>query len=393
MKRRNLADHEIAPHGRVDVQPERRKAPAETLFTAPFLWPLVATAAVGEMTAAFLNDFAGTLLHGNLRSGQPNERAWTTPNRVALELQCMRLRDFSVGGSGVPTLICAPFALHDATIADFAPGHSLVQTLCASGLQRVHVTEWRSATPDMRLLSIDNYLSDLNVAIDEFGRVDLVGLCQGGWMALVYAARFPNKVRRLVLAGAPIDIAAGVSKVSQLAAELPLSAFEEIVHLGDGRVLGQKMLELWAPALDTEDAQRILQLPEHLGVAKRRQILRRFERWCATTVDLPGTYYLQVVRWLFKENRIAEGRFDALGRAVNLADVRAPTFLFAARDDELVAADQLFATTDCIGTPRAQIETAIEPCGHLSLFLGACTLSNSWARIARWLLLEDLADQ
>ena len=25
--------------------------------------------------------------------------------------------------------------------------------------------------------------------------VDLVGLCQGGWMALVYAARFPGKVR------------------------------------------------------------------------------------------------------------------------------------------------------------------------------------------------------
>ncbi len=33
-------------------------------------------------------------------------------------------------------------------------------------------------------LSIDNYLADLNVAIDGIGApVDLVGLCQGGWLS------------------------------------------------------------------------------------------------------------------------------------------------------------------------------------------------------------------
>ena len=61
----------------------------------------------------------------------------------------------------------------------------------------------------MRFLGIDDYLSALNVAVDQIGgKVDLVGLCQGGWMALVYAARFPAKVRKLVLAGAPVDIRA-----------------------------------------------------------------------------------------------------------------------------------------------------------------------------------------
>jgi pimeloyl-ACP methyl ester carboxylesterase len=45
----------------------------------------------------------------------------------------------------------------------------------------------------MRYLSIDNYLADLDVAVDELGgKVDLVGLCQGGWMALLFAARFPE---------------------------------------------------------------------------------------------------------------------------------------------------------------------------------------------------------
>ena len=69
---------------------------------------------------------------------------------------------------------------------------------------------------------IDSYLSDLNVAVDDVGPpVDLIGLCQGGWLSLVYAARFPGKVRRLVLAGAPIDVMAEPSLPSARARTTP----------------------------------------------------------------------------------------------------------------------------------------------------------------------------
>ena len=120
---------------------------------------------------------------------------WTTPNTVALQLQSMQLRKFSqANATQPPVLICAPYALHSALIADFARDHSLVEALQRYGMRRLYVTDWRSATPDMRQLSIDNYLADLNVAIDEIGApVDLVGLCQGGWLSLVYAARFPAR--------------------------------------------------------------------------------------------------------------------------------------------------------------------------------------------------------
>jgi poly(3-hydroxyalkanoate) synthetase len=100
---------------------------------------------------------------------------------------------------------------------------------------------------------------------------------------------------------------------------------------------------------------------------------------------MPGTYYLQVVRELFKENRIAEGRFIALGRPVDLATVRAPLFLLAADDDEIVAPEQLFAAARLLGTPGVKIEMATESCGHLSLFLGARTIEGAWRRIGQWL--------
>src|SRR3954453_23718247 len=111
--------------------------------------------------------------------------AWTTPNTVALELATMRLRDCTRTQSGQPTLVCAPYALHRALIADFAPGHSVVQSLQNGGIDRVYLTDGRSPTPDIDSLPIDSYLSDLNVPRLEIGaHIDLVGLYQGGWLSL-----------------------------------------------------------------------------------------------------------------------------------------------------------------------------------------------------------------
>jgi pimeloyl-ACP methyl ester carboxylesterase len=125
--------------------------------------------------------------------------------QIALELQSVRLRDFTAAQDGVPTLLCTPLALHGAAIADLAAGHSLVAALRGAGIGQLFMTDWRSASAEMRFLGIDEYLADLNVLIDHVGGlVDLIGLCQGGWLSLVYAGRFPAKVRKLVMAGAPV---------------------------------------------------------------------------------------------------------------------------------------------------------------------------------------------
>src|SRR4029453_17810380 len=200
--------------------------------------------------------------------------AWTTPNAEVLQLPSMRLREFSRGSAGQqPVVVCAPYALHGALIADFATSHSLVEALQKDGVNRIYVPDWRSATPEMRYLSIDNYLADLNVAIDEIGApVDLVGLCQGGWLSLVYAARFPGKVRRLVLAGAPVDISAP-SDLSKMVATVPQPAFEQMVQQGDGLVSGEHMLKLWNVPFSQHDVEATLQRNLGDGSDEARRLL------------------------------------------------------------------------------------------------------------------------
>ncbi|WP_456640368.1 alpha/beta fold hydrolase [Bradyrhizobium sp. USDA 10063] len=345
------------------------------------LWPMAATRLALE---AYLHWFAN-------REPAPSEPrseaplSWTTPNVIALQLASLRLRDFSRKAAGPPLLICAPFSLHEALIADFAPGHSLVEALQQGGMDRVYVTDWCSATSEMRYLSIDSYLADLNVAVDEIGApVDLIGLCQGGWLSLIYAARFPHKVRRLVLAGAPVDVSVP-SELSQMVAGVPKEAFDELVHQGKGIVSGTHTLRFWSMPLTPHDVEATLQRDVGDGSEQGTALLARFERWDRDVLDLPGTFYLEATNWIFRENRIAEGRFIALGRRIDLAEVTVPVFLLAAEKDNVVPREQAFATARLLGTPRQWLAQASEPCGHLGLFMGRESLSRSWPRIVRWL--------
>jgi poly(3-hydroxyalkanoate) synthetase len=346
----------------------------------PVFWPVFASAIASQALASWLADCARNLEAGDQADGMT--QGWTTSNKIALELETMRFRDFSTGSLGTPVIICAPFALHAATIADFSSDHSIVERLQAMGAARVHVTDWRSATSDMRFLSIDSYLSDLNVAVDSFdGPVDLVGLCQGGWLAALYSARFPRKVRRLVLAGAPIDIEAGKSKLSDLTSSLSVSLLQGAVDASRGLVPGDRILQFWSMPSDPV-LRRILQLKDESG---RVDLPRRFRAWLNQTVTLPGSYYLQAVQWLFKENRIARGEFVALGQKISLRSICIPLFLLAGEDDQLVDPQQLLAIKHLVGTPPDHVTTSMETVDHLTLFVGRCVLERTWARIGRWL--------
>jgi pimeloyl-ACP methyl ester carboxylesterase len=176
---------------------------------------------------------------------------------------------------GVPVLIVAPFALHDASIGDFAVGHSIAETFAKAGLTKVALTQWKSATSEMRDFGIDRYFSDLTVAVDDLGgHVALVGLCQGGWLAAAFAARFPGKVRALVLAGAPIDLAAAPSQITASIASISPSMLSQTVRLGGGRLIGRLALPLWSHCFHHAfDARETLQ--SHCDTA----LIERAEAW------------------------------------------------------------------------------------------------------------------
>jgi poly(3-hydroxybutyrate) depolymerase len=339
---------------------------------------------VGEAALRTLADALG-------RAAEPEpaipEPSWTTPHRIVAETATFRVRDFSTGRGAPPTMVVAPFALHGATLADFAPGHSLIERLLAEGLEHVLLVEWKSASMDTRSLMIDDYLADLAVILDDCeARTALIGICQGGWLSLMAAARFPQKVARLVLAGSPVDLDAEPSKFVETVRAVSPHVFEAVVQSGNGLVLGRRMLAAWgAGALDAAGQARTLQVADPVPP----NLSERFQRWDRWALNLPGPYYLQVVERLFRGNELARGRFCALGRRLDLSAVEQPIYLLAGRDDEVVPPGQVLALRRLVGGAPDRVRSVVAPCSHLSLFMGARTLTTEWRDVCAWLLEQD----
>ena len=300
---------------------------------------------------------------------------FATLDAVLLDLPTLELRGRTAdrGRKGVPVLIVAPFALHDAAIADFADGFSLAAVLNLAG--PVALTRWKSATADMKLLTIDSYLAELNVAVDELGgRAVLVGLCQGGWLAVVYAARFPQKVAALVVAGAPIDLAAAPSQIVENVAATPAFWLHGYLSAFGGLAPGEHRRMHWTrDSLDTTARAALQRAPTPTQQAA-------FDRWNGFTLALPGAFFSQATEWLFRENRLARGCFCALGKPCDLNAITAPIFLLAAAEDIVIPPPQTLALKGLC--PRAKVSARVAPGVHLSLFMGADMLAGPWSEIA-----------
>jgi polyhydroxyalkanoate depolymerase len=312
-----------------------------------------------------------------------------TANTVRLDLRTMLLRDYGKP-DGIPTLVHAPHAGHTAMIADYYKGQSLIETLLKNGIAHIALTDWKPATDDMKDLEIDNYLAEVVVAIDDLGgRANLVGLCQGGWVVAMVAARFPDKVNSLVLAGAPIDTDAGSGPIKRMAHESPMSFYEELVALGGGLMKGKFMLQGWKNMHpERHYVQDHVDLYEHKDDPVYLKKKETFESWYENPIDLPGRWYLQVIKELFKENRFAEGNFVALGRRLDMKDITCPVYLLAGETDDITTREQVFDAEKYLGTPKNKIEKKLVPGGHIGLFMGSRTLKENWPLIARWIAAQ-----
>jgi poly(3-hydroxybutyrate) depolymerase len=114
-----------------------------------------------------------------------------------------------------------------------------------------------------------------------------------------------------------------------------------------------------------------------------------FESWYEIPIDLPGRWYLQVTTQLFKENRLAKGRFVGLGKLLSLADVTCPVYLLAGDADDITPREQVFNAARLLGTLKSKIEKGLAPGGHIGLFMSVRALRDYWPTIARWIAVQQ----
>ncbi len=308
---------------------------------------------------------------------------WSTEHEIVKVWPQARLLSFSVGKTSVPTLFLPPQAGHSSTIVDYSAQQSQVLTAHAAGLDDVYCLDWQPATRATANSTIEDYVAIIEESVALLGgRVNLIGDCQGGWLAAIYAALRPETVHSLSVGGAPIDFHAGdsaikhwMARTSRMGEMTPYRAMVAMgrgKHRGKSQVAGFKMLE---PA---GEIGRLMDLWANIDNPAHVARFTEFTNWFEWTQDVPGTFYLWIVKQLFVKNRLIEGQLRVGGERVDLGRITAPLFLLAGSQDHITPASQVWALGHHVSTPAEQIHEELVDAGHLGLFMGRASLENHW---------------
>ncbi|MDQ6816623.1 MAG: DUF3141 domain-containing protein [Actinomycetota bacterium] len=324
--------------------------------------------------------------------------SWTSQHEIVFETPLARLRDFSVSRrSGiVPTLVVPPQAGHDSCIVDYSPEQSQMRTIISSGLVRALSLDWIGATPRTAHASIDDYLDVLDHAVDHCGGlVNLIGDCQGGWLATIYAALYPERINTLTIAGAPIDFHAGNPVIGEVLSQLAPGGntrfYEALVAAGGGVLKGGHMLAGFIMIQPGAEISRQIELLLHLDDERRVGRYREFENWFKHTQDIPGSFYLWIVRNLFCANALIAGELEVCGSRVDLSRIGMPLSLLAGARDHITPPDQVFALASFASTPADLVARRISTGGHLGLFMGHEPLREHWPALLAEVLRHSTA--
>jgi poly(3-hydroxybutyrate) depolymerase len=311
---------------------------------------------------------------------------WASRQRIVRRSRLTRLRDFTPARPTdvVPTLVLPPQAGHDSCIVDYSTRQSQMQTILAAGLERLYALDWIGVTQETKDATITDYLAEVHAAVQEAGdggRVNLVGDCQGGWLAAIYAALHPERVNTLSIAGAPIDFHAGGAVIHegvQTLSDDDLSFFRALVAYGDGVLKGEFLLGGFIVIKPENEVGKQLQLLAHVRDARHVERYRVFEDWFKHTQDIAGPFYLWLVEHLFRDNELIRGALRIGDEAVDLGRIDCPVNLLAGATDHITPPEQVFALAGAVSTPAERVTRRTTSGGHLGLFMGTEALRDHW---------------
>lgn len=282
------------------------------------------------------------------------------------------------------------------TMVDLEEDRSLVRRLLAHGLD-LYVIDWGNPGRSDRWLSledyVDGYLDDAIAFIREHrgvAAVNLLGICEGGVLAMLYAALHPSRVRNLTLAVTPVDFHADRNEpqldhglLNQWTRHLATDDIDRLVE-AFGCIPGDLMGAMFSMLTPVRSlTKHNIGLLDAFDAPHELTTFLRMEKWLADRPDHPGEAARQWLSELYQQNRLIAGTFEIGGRNVRLSNLTMPVLNIYALDDHIVPPACSAALSRVVGT-RDYTEIRV-PGGHIGVFVSRKSQDTVGNGIAEWL--------
>jgi polyhydroxyalkanoate synthase len=284
-----------------------------------------------------------------------------------------------------PVVIC--YALVNRPyMLDLQPDRSLIRGLLARGLD-VWLVDWGYPDAGDSGLSLDDYVNrHLGACIDraraarEVAAVNLLGVCQGGTLAICHAALHPARVRNLVTMVTPVDFHTPENLLAKWARKLDVDGLVDALGNVPGELLNAAFIALMPLRLT---ARKYAGLADIAGDRAALENFLRMERWIHDSPDQAGRAFREFVRAFFQENRLVRGGLEIGGDAVDPRRITCPVLNVFASQDHLVPPS---ASRPLAGLTGSRDYTPFEfDGGHIGIYVSRSAQELLPRTIAEWL--------
>ncbi len=268
---------------------------------------------------------------------------------------------------------------------DLQPDRSLIRKLLSLGMD-IYVIDWGYPTRADRYLSLNDYVNNyIDGSIDfirkthKIKQVNLLGVCQGGTMSLMYAALHPEKVKNLVTLVTPVDFNIQEGLLFKWAKHLDI---DKIVDANGGIVPGDFLNFAFDMLKPTAKTKKFQNIPDMFDSKDKLMNFLRMEYWVADSPDQAGECFRQFIKDLYQKNKLIKGELELEGKKVNLKNITMPILTIYAAEDHLVPPSSTKPLNELVGSTD---KTLYEfPGGHIGVFVGARSQKELGPTIAKW---------
>ncbi len=310
----------------------------------------------------------------------------TAPKELVWQEDKIKLFHYKNENVTCKTPIIISYALVNRfDMMDLQPDRSIIRKLLSLGMD-IYVIDWGYPTRADRYLSLNDYVNNyIDGSVDfvckthKIAQVNLLGVCQGGTMSLMYAALHPEKVKNLVTLVTPVDFNIQDGLLFKWAKHLDV---DKIVDANGGIVPGDFLNFAFDMLKPTAKAKKYQNLTDMFDNEDKLMNFLRMEYWVADSPDQAGECFRQFIKDLYQKNKLLKGELELGGKKVNLKNITMPILTIYAAEDHLVPPSSTKPLNDAVSSTD---KTLYEfPGGHIGVFVGGRSQKELGPTIAKW---------
>lgn len=291
----------------------------------------------------------------------------------------------------VKTPVLVVYALVNTwKMMDLQPDRSYIKNLLDLGLD-VYLIDWGFPTKQDRYISIDDYVNGyINNCVDfmrkkhKINKINIMSICQGGTLSLMYSSLNADKVKNLITHVTPVDFSTNDGLLFKWSKDMD---FDKLVDNYDGLIPGEFLntgFEMLKPMMKVNKSQGLM---NSLDDKSKLLNFLRMEKWIAESPAQTGECFRQFMKDLYQQNKLINGEMVVGDKKVNLKNISMPLLNIYATEDHLVPPSATIPLNDYVGTKDKTLYSFKG--GHIGVFVGGKSQKELAPAVFNWLKERD----